>query len=824
MYRYVLITLSILCLATNNVVPASGEVYRLENDHLAREFTVWNGIFFTSSIINKDAGIEYKCAGGEFALKVYQGNEYKSTIFVFQGIEKLTTPAGNQVWEVTLQSEQIGLGAVITYTLGENDSYMTKQIRLYAVNNAEVVIDRLDVEHIQFADGESIKENPVIARDYSEELGKPNRAGYHCRLGQGQPFYMDNNLFAGVEYPAGYNTVNQGMLTCYHYPGRTVQPGQPLLSKSTVLGVSKKGEIRKNFFAYIAEKQLSPRPLVHYNNFYSLRGWYNFRPAFLNLKDQQWWRKKGYYQIPMQQYNKGRKQYNIAMTQENTIREFRAFKENLIDPYGINLDTYCLDGGWHDINSLYELDPICFPSGLDPLQQVLEQGGTRLSLWLTLGGLRIHTDWSKQQGYEISPASGGTDWKHKSMAGPKFHTDLKQRLQELIVGNNLNYLKHDFNFLVGIPEGCGILTTNRHSFEANTDALIDFLTFEKQLSPELYLNVTSSMWLSPWWLWYAESIWRGYSDYGYVDFPSPRPRDWDMNYVDVALYRNFHEDNVQFYISALMTCGIIKGQLNMPDGFKEPIDHWSDYVAHRFGTGEMLQELYLSPDLMTKDEWRVMAKGIRWYRANWETLVQSELIGGNPQNGEVDYMHGVGPWYQLYQWMATKEMGGSSHLAAGCHAMDSLLSLLGSDVEEVFSYSSRSDSPDFKDYEYDATIVTILKCKDGKIGKVLSSIDCKMPYVFPITLLGSKGTIRNNKVFSHKYPGQTSWADIPTILPDSGDVTHHPFDGEIDHFVDCILNGGETITNIDWTYMVHEVLLAADQSAAEGKPVKLPLE
>ena len=69
-------------------------------------------------------------------------------------------------------------------------------------------------------------------------------------------------------------------------------------------------------------------------------------------------------------------------------------------------------------------------------------------------------------------------------------------------------------------------------------------------------------------------------------------------------------------------------------------------------------------------------------------------------------------------------------------------------------------------------------------------------------------------VFSH---------DIPTILPDSGDVTHHPFDGEIDHFVDCIQNDKETITNIDWTYMVHEVLLAADKSAEEGNPVKLPL-
>jgi predicted dehydrogenase len=72
-------------------------------------------------------------------------------------------------------------------------------------------------------------------------------------------------------------------------------------------------------------------------------------------------------------------------------------------------------------------------------------------------------------------------------------------------------------------------------------------------------------------------------------------------------------------------------------------------------------------------------------------------------------------------------------------------------------------------------------------------------------------------------PGQTDFATIPTILPDSGDVTHHPFQGEIDHLVDCILNDKESFVNVEDSVKVHEICLAAEISAREGGSVKLPL-
>lgn len=206
-----------------------------------------------------------------------------------------------------------------------------------------------------------------------------------------------------------------------------------------------------------------------------------------------------------------------------------------------------------------------------------------------------------------------------------------------------------------------------------------------------------------------------------------------------------------------------------------------------------------------------------------DKLLQDDAIG-EIYYGEVDYFHGIGPWYKQYKWNIKKEIGGSSLLSAGCHAVDALLWFFGKKPIEVFSYSSRSKNPNFKEYEYDPTSVTLIKFDDGSVGKVASSLDCKTPYIFNIELFGSKGTIRNNQLFSHKFPGQTNYATIPTILPDSGDVTHHPFEGEINHLVDCILNDKKPFPDLKDVAITHKIIFASDLSAMRTRPVKVALK
>lgn len=206
-----------------------------------------------------------------------------------------------------------------------------------------------------------------------------------------------------------------------------------------------------------------------------------------------------------------------------------------------------------------------------------------------------------------------------------------------------------------------------------------------------------------------------------------------------------------------------------------------------------------------------------------DKLLKDDAIG-EIYYGEVDYFHGIGPWYKQYAWNIKKEVGGSSLLSAGCHAVDALLWFVGRKPVEVFAYSARSKNADFKEYEYDPTSLTLIRFEDGSMGKVACSLDCKTPYIFNIELFGSKGTIRNNQVFSHKFPGQTGYATIPTILPDSGDVRHHPFEGEINHLVDCILNDKKPFPDLMDAAVTHRVIFASDLSAIKGQPLKIVLK
>jgi predicted dehydrogenase len=138
------------------------------------------------------------------------------------------------------------------------------------------------------------------------------------------------------------------------------------------------------------------------------------------------------------------------------------------------------------------------------------------------------------------------------------------------------------------------------------------------------------------------------------------------------------------------------------------------------------------------------------------SLVRSVLddgLLGELHYGEVDYYHGIGPWYGQFTWNVKKDFGGSSLLTAGCHALDALLFLMDDEVEEVTSYATRSKSKVFAPYEYPTTTTTILKFKGGKVGKCASVTDCQQPYYFHTHLVGSEGSLLDNRIYSTKLSG-----------------------------------------------------------------------
>ncbi|MBM3335584.1 Gfo/Idh/MocA family oxidoreductase [Candidatus Sumerlaeota bacterium] len=257
------------------------------------------------------------------------------------------------------------------------------------------------------------------------------------------------------------------------------------------------------------------------------------------------------------------------------------------------------------------------------------------------------------------------------------------------------------------------------------------------------------------------------------------------------------------------------------------------------------------------DEMRAMRDAVRKagvktvvsFVLRWNPMIQTvksliaDDVVGKIYYVETDYQSNIASWWSGWEDARTRDKGVSAILVAGCHAVDAARWLAGQGreqaarVTEVFAYRGgwrKGSDREWNCYtgkwangrpimEYDGLEIVLLKFDTGAIGKVSTNYDCIMPYTLPVEVFGDKGTIKGNRIWSHKFPGQKGWVEIPTILPDTADVAHHPFQTEIDHLVDCIQNNRESYCNLEEAIRSHEVAFAAMQCYETGQPVKLPL-
>jgi predicted dehydrogenase len=224
-----------------------------------------------------------------------------------------------------------------------------------------------------------------------------------------------------------------------------------------------------------------------------------------------------------------------------------------------------------------------------------------------------------------------------------------------------------------------------------------------------------------------------------------------------------------------------------------------------------------------------------------KTMIADDALG-KVYFVETDYEHAVASWWTGYEDVRKSSTGVSAFLVGGCHAVDAMRWFAGkgqfeaAKPVEVFAYSGgwRKGVPFEFNYlsntfsesgplEYDGLEIALVKFANGALGKVSVNFDCVMPYTFPIEIFGDKGSVRDNRVWSHKFPGQKDWVKIPTILPDTAEVAHHPFQAQMDHFVECLLSDKESHCNLEDAILTHEVVFAAQECYRTGCPVKLPL-
>jgi hypothetical protein len=148
----------------------------------------------------------------------------------------------------------------------------------------------------------------------------------------------------------------------------------------------------------------------------------------------------------------------------------------------------------------------------------------------------------------------------------------------------------------------------------------------------LYVNLTTGTYPSPFWLLYADSIWRGGDDHSFAGVGTDRQR-W-ITYRDSQTYRWVVEDGPLFPINSLMLHGMIFARYAERLS-SDPHDDFPDEVHSYFGTGTQLQEMYITPTLLSAHDWDVLAEAAKWSRDNAQVLEDTHWIGGDPALLEV---------------------------------------------------------------------------------------------------------------------------------------------------------------------------------------------
>jgi hypothetical protein len=393
------------------------------------------------------------------------------------------------------------------------------------------------------------------------------------------------NVYLGFELPLSQSQVRGDSVSFTLSRALPLEKGKTSVF-SAVAGVARDGQLRRDFAAYLERERAHPyRPFLHYNCWYDIG-------------------------------------YLMPYTQQQALERIDDIGRELHDKRGVQLDSFLFDDGWDDYSGSWHFGKD-FPHGFVPLRDAAARYGASPGVWLSPWGgygstrqervTRGHT-----AGYEIIDGCF-------ALSGPTYYRRFHEAVMELLTQHGINQFKFD-----GTGNADKVAPGSR--FSSDWDAAIQLIEDIRETRPETFVNLTVGTYPSPFWLRYADSIWRGGKDDDLAGVGSNRER-W-MTYRDAQTYRNVVVRSPLFPLNSLMLHGIIYAQFNDRLNTAQGQD-FANEVHSYFGSGAQLQELYITPSLLGAGDWDVLAESARWARANAEVLRDSHWIGGAPDGLEV---------------------------------------------------------------------------------------------------------------------------------------------------------------------------------------------
>lgn len=541
------------------------------NDFVSASWSVTDGSLTAVRIVDRVSGVELALPPDVFSLLLGDGSVVGASALAVHGAPRIETLSADPR---SARASQREAGKQVVAELRDRSGRFGATWRAILRDGSRYV--RQEVELASSGAPLAIQEIHLVDLD----LAAADVVG----TVRGSPI-VGRGWFAGFEHPLAQSRVAGGRSRAWLDRELPLRPGAPLVC-SAVIGPLGAGSVRRTVLDYLERERAHPyRPFLHYNSWYDL----------------------GYFS---------------KFDEAGALAVIAAFGTELHERRGVVLDSFLFDDGWDDPRTLWHFHE-GFPHGFAAVREAAARYGAAPGVWMSpWGGYgRPKEDrlaYGRAQGFETN--EGGF-----ALSGPKYFARFRETCLSMISDYGVNQFKFDGtgNVAHAIPGSV---------FDSDFDAMIALITDLRSARPDLFINLTTGTYPSPFFLRYADSIWRGGEDHDFAGVGSNR-QQW-ITYRDADTYRGIVRQGPLFPLNSLMLHGLVYAR-HADRLMTDPGGDFTAEIRAYFGTGTQLQEMYVTPSLLTAENWDTLAETARWARQRAATLVDTHWVGGDPAALEV---------------------------------------------------------------------------------------------------------------------------------------------------------------------------------------------
>ncbi len=354
------------------------------------------------------------------------------------------------------------------------------------------------------------------------------------------PPVATKTIFFAAEHPLSINTSDKGQVRCFLPHGAALTPGKKL-DASAIIGFARDGQMRRDFLAYLERERAHPLPFVSH----------------------------------LQHVVRSRLLQPIHRSR--LLDRIHSFGEELVEKRQIKLDS-CSSTTAGTI-------PRRFGSrtAISPMDSELTPKAPRSTEPTSASG---------------SHRGAGTVARRRNASATarrkdsKLPTDPSRWPVQNTMSDSIRFAWTWLKITASTNSSSTALGSDSGDDEASVtgggdairdfEAMLDLIADLRALKPDIFINQTTGTWPSPFWLFDADSIWRGGDDHAFAGVGTPRQR-W-ITYRDGDVYQRIVSRSKLYPLNSLMLHGIIYAQ-KAHDLNLDPQGDFTAEVRSFFGTG-----------------------------------------------------------------------------------------------------------------------------------------------------------------------------------------------------------------------------------------------